>query len=100
MPDDWKMFVEYKPYEPYFYHTVIQDWGTSHLLANQLGERAFTLVDLGHHLPNTNIEQIVATLMMQGKLGGFHFNDSKFGDDDLTVGAMKPYQLFLFSMNW
>lgn len=95
MPDDWKMFVEYKPYEPYFYHTVIQDWGTSHLLANQLGERAFTLVDLGHHLPNTNIEQIVATLMMQGKLGGFHFNDSKFGDDDLTVGAMKPYQLFL-----
>ncbi len=95
MPDDWKMFVEYKPYEPYFYHTVIQDWGTSHLLANQLGERAFTLVDLGHHLPNTKIEQIVATLMMQGKLGGFHFNDSKFGDDDLTVGAMKPYQLFL-----
>jgi L-rhamnose isomerase/sugar isomerase len=87
--------VEYKPYEPYFYSTVIQDWGTSHLLASQLGERAFTLVDLGHHLPNTNIEQIVATLMMQGKLGGFHFNDSKFGDDDLTVGAMKPYQLFL-----
>ncbi|WP_439483006.1 sugar isomerase [Cyclobacterium plantarum] len=95
MPDDWKMFIEYKPYEPYFYHTVIQDWGTSHLLASQLGERAYTLVDLGHHLPNTNIEQIVATLMMQGKLGGFHFNDSKFGDDDLTVGAMKPYQLFL-----
>jgi len=95
MPEDWKMFIEYKPYEPYFYHTVIQDWGTSHLLASQLGERAFTLVDLGHHLPNTNIEQIVATLMMQGKLGGFHFNDSKFGDDDLTVGAMKPYQLFL-----
>lgn len=95
MPEDWKLFVEYKPYEPYFYSTVIQDWGTSHLLATQLGDRAFTLVDLGHHLPNTNIEQIVATLMMQGKLGGFHFNDSKFGDDDLTVGAMKPYQLFL-----
>lgn len=95
MPEDWKLFVEYKPYEPYFYSTVIQDWGTSHLLASQLGDRAFTLVDLGHHLPNTNIEQIVATLMMQGKLGGFHFNDSKFGDDDLTVGAMKPYQLFL-----
>jgi L-rhamnose isomerase / sugar isomerase len=95
MPQDWKLFVEYKPYEPYFYSTVIQDWGTSHLLASQLGERAYTLVDLGHHLPNTNIEQIVATLMMQGKLGGFHFNDSKFGDDDLTVGAMKPYQLFL-----
>ncbi|WP_162342430.1 TIM barrel protein [Cyclobacterium salsum] len=95
MPTDWKLFVEYKPFEPNFYHTVIQDWGTSHLLASQLGDRAFTLVDLGHHLPNTNIEQIVATLMMQGKLGGFHFNDSKFGDDDLTVGAMKPYQLFL-----
>jgi len=95
MPSDWKMFVEYKPYEPNFYHTVIQDWGTSHLLASQLGDRAFTLVDLGHHLPNTNIEQIVGTLMMQGKLGGFHFNDSKFGDDDLTAGAMKPYQLFL-----
>lgn len=95
MPEDWKLFVEYKPFEPNFYHTVIQDWGTSHLLASQLGDRAYTLVDLGHHLPNTNIEQIVATLMMQGKLGGFHFNDSKFGDDDLTVGAMKPYQLFL-----
>ncbi|MCC5937263.1 MAG: sugar isomerase [Lunatimonas sp.] len=95
MPEDWKLFVEYKPYEPYFYSTVIQDWGTSHLLATELGERAFTLVDLGHHLPNTNIEQIVATLMMRGKLGGFHFNDSKFGDDDLTVGALKPYQLFL-----
>jgi L-rhamnose isomerase len=62
---------------------------------SQLGDRAFTLVDLGHHLPNTNSVQMVATLMMQGKLGGFHFNDSKFGDDDLTVGAMKPYQLFL-----
>lgn len=95
LPDDWKMYIEYKPYEPNFYSTVIQDWGTSFLLANACGEKAFTLVDLGHHLPNTNIEQIVATLMMQGKLGGFHFNDSKFGDDDLTVGSIKPYQLFL-----
>lgn len=95
LPEDWKILVEYKPYEPNFYSTVIQDWGTSLLLASQLGEKAFTLVDLGHHLPNTNIEQIVATLMMQGKLGGFHFNDSKYGDDDLTVGAIKPYQLFL-----
>lgn len=95
LPDDWKMFIEYKPYEPHFYSTVIQDWGTSFLLANACGPKAFTLVDLGHHLPNTNIEQIVATLMMQGKLGGFHFNDSKYGDDDLTVGAVKPYQLFL-----
>lgn len=89
------MFIEYKPYEPNFYSTVIQDWGTSHLLASQLGERAYSLVDLGHHLPNTNIEQIVATLMMLGKLGGFHFNDSKYGDDDVTTGSLKPYQLFL-----
>src|SRR5690606_24756846 len=95
LPADWKLFIEYKPYEPNFYSTVIQDWGTSFLLANKLGEKAFTLVDLGHHLPNTNIEQIVATLMMEGKLGGFHFNDSKYGDDDLTVGSIKPYQLFL-----
>jgi L-rhamnose isomerase/sugar isomerase len=95
LPTDWKMFIEYKPYEPNFYSTVIQDWGTSFLLANKLGSQAFTLVDLGHHLPNTNIEQIVATLMMEGKLGGFHFNDSKYGDDDLTVGSIKPYQLFL-----
>src|SRR5690554_2133994 len=95
LPEDWKLFVEYKPYEPNFYSTVIQDWGTSHLLASKLGDKAFSLVDLGHHLPNTNIEQIVATLMMEGKLGGFHFNDSKYGDDDLTVGSIKPYQLFL-----
>src|SRR5690606_9974739 len=95
LPDDWRMFIEYKPYEPSFYSMVIQDWGTSHLLASKLGERALCLVDLGHHLPNTNIEQIVATLMMEEKLGGFHFNDSKFGDDDLTVGSLKPYQLFL-----
>ncbi len=95
LPADWRLFVEYKPYEPNFYSTVIQDWGTSHLLANQLGEKAFCLVDLGHHLPNTNIEQIVATLLWTGKLGGFHFNDSKYGDDDLTVGSIKPFQLFL-----
>jgi len=95
LPDDWKMFIEYKPYEPNFYSTVIRDWGTSLLLAEGCGEKAYTLVDLGHHLPNTNIEQIVATLMMKGKLGGFHFNDSKYGDDDLTVGSIKPYALFL-----
>lgn len=95
LPDDWRLLVEYKPYEPNFYATVIQDWGTSFLMATELGEKAFTLVDLGHHLPNTNIEQIVATLIMRGKLGGFHFNDSKYGDDDLTVGAIRPYQLFL-----
>jgi len=95
LPADWKVFVENKPFEPAFYSTVINDWGTSFLLANKLGEKAKTLVDLGHHLPNTNIEQIVALLIMQGKLGGFHFNDSKFADDDLTVGSIKPYQLFL-----
>ncbi|MEG3658422.1 TIM barrel protein [Arenibacter palladensis] len=95
LPDDWKLFIEYKPYEPNFYSTVIQDWGTSFMLANECGDKAYTLVDLGHHLPNTNIEQIVATLMMKGKLGGFHFNDSKYGDDDITVGSIKPYALFL-----
>lgn len=95
LPEDWKLFIEYKPYEPNFYSTTIQDWGTSFMLANACGERAYTLVDLGHHLPNSNIEQIVATLMYKGKLGGFHFNDSKYGDDDLTVGSIKPYALFL-----
>ncbi|MEX2336374.1 MAG: TIM barrel protein [Fulvivirga sp.] len=95
LPEGWKMFIEYKPYEPNFYSMAIPDWGTSHLLASKLGDKALCLVDLGHHLPNTNIEQIVAILMMEKKLGGFHFNDSKYGDDDLTVGSLKPYQLFL-----
>lgn len=95
MPDDWKLLLEYKPYEPNFYHTIIPDWGTSSLLCKSLGDRAKVLVDLGHHLPNTNIEQIVATLMYQDMLAGFHFNDSKYGDDDLTTGSIKPYQLFL-----
>jgi len=95
MPEDWKLLLEYKPYEPNFYHTVIPDWGTTALICRQLGDRAKVLVDLGHHLPNTNIEQIVATLMHQDMLAGFHFNDSKFGDDDLSTGSIKPYQLFL-----
>ncbi len=95
LPDDWKMLIEYKPFEPAFYATVIQDWGTSFNLARKLGDKAFTLVDLGHHLPNANIEQIVAELIRESKLGGFHFNDSKYSDDDLTVGSIKPYQLFL-----
>src|SRR4051812_13771251 len=95
LPDDWKMFVEYKAYEPNFYSTTVGDWGQSLLYATKLGNKAYTLVDLGHHLPNVNIEQIVALLLMEGKLGGFHFNDSKYGDDDLTVGSIKPYQLFL-----
>ncbi len=95
LPENWKLLVEYKAFEPNFYSTTIGDWGQSLLLASKLGKKAFTLVDLGHHLPNANIEQIVALLMMEGKLGGFHFNDSKYGDDDLTVGSIKPYQLFL-----
>ncbi len=95
LPQAWKIFLEYKPFEPNFYSMSIPDWGTSYLLASQLGDKAFCLVDLGHHLPNTNIEQIVSMLMMQNKLGGFHFNDSKYGDDDLTAGSIKPYQLFL-----
>jgi L-rhamnose isomerase/sugar isomerase len=95
LPDGWKMFVEYKAFEPNFYSTTIGDWGQSLLYTTKLGPKAYTLVDLGHHLPNANIEQIVALLLMEGKLGGFHFNDSKYGDDDLTVGSIKPYQLFL-----
>ncbi|WP_262246756.1 sugar isomerase [Parapedobacter soli] len=95
LPDDWKMFVEYKAFEPNFYSTTVGDWGQSLLYASKLGNKAYTLVDLGHHLPNANIEQIVSLLLMEGKLGGFHFNDSKYGDDDLTTGAIKPYQLFL-----
>jgi len=95
IPDDWSLLIEYKPYEPNFYSTVIQDWGASLMLANGCGDKAYTLVDLGHHLPNSNIEQIISILQLKGKLGGFHFNDSKYGDDDLTVGSIKPYALFL-----
>lgn len=95
LPESWKMFVEYKAFEPNFYSTTVGDWGQSLLYASKLGPKAYTLVDLGHHLPNANIEQIVSLLLMEGKLGGFHFNDSKYGDDDLTVGSIKPYQLFL-----
>ncbi|MDB5115143.1 MAG: xylose isomerase [Mucilaginibacter sp.] len=95
LPDDWKVWIEYKPFEPNFYSTTIGDWGQSYLLASKLGDKAKTLVDLGHHLPNTNIEQVVAMVLMEGKLAGFHFNDSKYGDDDLTVGSINPYQLFL-----
>ncbi len=95
LPENWKVFVEYKAYEPNFYSMTVGDWGQSLLYANKLGSKAYTLVDLGHHLPNANIEQIVALLLMEGKLAGFHFNDSKYGDDDLTVGSIRPYQLFL-----
>ncbi|MBA4851854.1 sugar isomerase [Emticicia sp. BO119] len=95
MPSDWTMLIEYKPYEPFFYSMVIPDWGTSYSLCQQVGKNAQVLVDLGHHLPNTNIEQIVGRLMHFGRLGGFHFNGSMYGDDDLTTGSIKPYQFFL-----
>ncbi len=95
MPADWTMLIEYKPYEPHFYSMVIPDWGTSYALCQYVGKNAQVLVDLGHHLPNTNIEQIVARLMHFGRLGGFHFNGSMYGDDDLTTGSIKPYQFFL-----
>ena len=95
LPEDWKLYIEYKSFEPYFYSMTIADWGQSLLLANKLGPKAYTLVDLGHHLPNANIEQIVSLLLMENKLAGFHFNDSKYADDDLTAGAIRPYQLFL-----
>ena len=95
LPEGWKIFVEHKLYEPAFYSTVINDWGTSYYCVRELGERAFSLVDLGHHAPNVNIEMIVARLIQFGKLAGFHFNDSKYGDDDLDSGSIKPFQLFL-----
>ncbi len=95
LPDDWQMFTEHKPYEPSFYASVNPDWGSSLLLAHQAGPRAKCLVDLGHHLPGTNIEQVVSRLAMVERLGGFHFNDSKYGDDDLTVGSINPFQFFL-----
>ena len=95
LPDDWRVFTEHKMYEPAFYSTVVQDWGTNYMIATELGPKAYCLVDLGHHAPNVNIEMIVARLIQFGKLGGFHFNDSKYGDDDLDTGSIDPYRLFL-----
>lgn len=95
LPGDWTLLTEHKMYEPAFYSTVVQDWGTNLLIAQQLGDQAKCLVDLGHHAPNVNIEMIVARLTQFGKLGGFHFNDSKYGDDDLDTGSIDPYRLFL-----
>jgi L-rhamnose isomerase/sugar isomerase len=95
LPAGWRMLLEHKLYEPAFYSTVISDWGSSLMAANELGPKAKCLVDLGHHAPNVNIEQIVARLHRAGKLGGFHFNDSKYGDDDLDSGSINPHQLFL-----
>ncbi|MSR45700.1 MAG: L-rhamnose catabolism isomerase [Planctomycetes bacterium] len=95
LPSDWRMFLEHKLCEPAFYSTVNQDWGTSYAAASAVGPQCSCLVDLGHHAPNVNIELIVARLIQLGKLGGFHFNDSKYGDDDLDSGSIKPFQLFL-----
>jgi L-rhamnose isomerase/sugar isomerase len=95
LPADWTLLLEHKMYEPAFYASVIQDWGTSLLAAQTLGPQARCLVDLGHHAPHVNIEMIVARLVHAGKLGGFHFNDSKYGDDDLDAGSIEPFRLFL-----
>ncbi len=95
LPKDWLVFLEHKLYEPAFYSTVISDWGSNLMAALELGPKAKCLVDLGHHAPTTNIEQIVARLVRAKKLAGFHFNDSKYGDDDLDSGSVDPFRLFL-----
>ncbi|HPF40924.1 MAG TPA: L-rhamnose isomerase [Phycisphaerae bacterium] len=94
MPADMRMLVEYKPFEPAFYHTDVADWGMAQTFARHAGDRAKVLVDTGHHLPGANIEHIVAFLLDEDMLGGFHFNDRKYADDDLTMGSIDPYQLF------
>jgi L-rhamnose isomerase/sugar isomerase len=91
---DQRMLIEYKPFEPAFYHTDIADWGMALLLARAAGPRARVLVDTGHHYASQNVEQIVAWLLSEGMLGGFHFNDRRYADDDLTAGSIDPYQLF------
>jgi L-rhamnose isomerase/sugar isomerase len=94
MPANMTMLVEYKPFEPAFYHTDIADWGMAYVFAKDAGPRAKVLVDTGHHLQGTNIEQIVAFLLDEDMLGGFHFNDRKYADDDLTLGSVDPYAVF------
>jgi L-rhamnose isomerase/sugar isomerase len=94
LPPAMTMLVEYKPFEPFFYHTDIADWGMAYALSHQAGPRARVLVDTGHHLHGCNIEHIVAFLIDEDMLGGFHFNDRKYADDDLGVGTIDPYQLF------
>jgi L-rhamnose isomerase/sugar isomerase len=95
MPEDTRMLLEYKPYEPAFYHTDLADWGAALTVAQRLGERAEVLVDLGHHAKEVNIEYVVALLLDEGRLGGFHFNNRKYADDDLIVGSVNPFELFL-----
>jgi L-rhamnose isomerase/sugar isomerase len=94
MPANMWLYVEYKPFEPSFYHTDIPDWGSSYILCKHAGKRAKVLVDTGHHLQGTNIEQIVALLLDEQMLAGFHFNDRKYADDDLTLSSIDPYQIF------
>ena len=100
-----RMLVEYKPFEPAFYHTDIADWGMALLLAKLAGPKAKVLVDTGHHYQGQNIEQIVAWLLSDDMLGGFHFNDRRYADDDLTLGSIDPYQIFrifheIFNFEW
>jgi L-rhamnose isomerase/sugar isomerase len=95
MPPNMRMLLEYKFFEPAFYHTDIADWGMSYAFCKRLGERAQVLIDLGHHAPGVNIEHIVAFLIDEGKMGGFHFNNKKYADDDVSVGSINPYELFL-----
>jgi L-rhamnose isomerase / sugar isomerase len=95
LPPEQELLLEYKPFEPAFYATDLADWGSALLACLKLGDRAKVLVDLGHHLHGTNIEQIVATLGAEGRLGGFHFNNRKYADDDLIVGSVNPFELFL-----
>jgi L-rhamnose isomerase/sugar isomerase len=95
LPADQELLLEYKLFEPAFYATDLADWGSALMVCRQLGERAGVLVDLGHHAQGTNIEQIVAILAQDGRLGGFHFNNRKYGDDDLIVGSVNPFELFL-----
>ena len=91
---DQRLLVEYKPFEPAFYHTDIADWGMSSHLCRAAGPQARVLVDTGHHYLSQNIEQIVAWLLHLDLLGGFHFNDRRYADDDLTLGSIDPYQVF------
>jgi L-rhamnose isomerase/sugar isomerase len=95
MPEGMRMLLEYKFFEPAFYHTDLSDWGTALTMCQKLGERAQVLVDLGHHAQGTNVEHIVALLLDEGRLGGFHFNNRKYADDDLIVGSINPFELFL-----
>ncbi len=95
LKDNMRLLIEYKFFEPAFYHTDVHDWGMAYLLALKLGEKAQVLIDLGHHPLGYNIEQVVSILIDEEKMGGFHFNNKKYADDDLTVGSINPYELFL-----